>query len=293
MPVAMTAIWAMLVGVAGMLVNEPPPGDVILLFQPGEETGEGAKVMLDTEALQRVRMIFAGHMTRHYRVGEIMVPRGLVSARSDRFSIRIEGRGGHGARPHEGIDAVVAAGALIMGIQTLVSREVDPFHPSVVSIGTVQAGDAPNVIAGEASLEGIIRTTNDQSRDRIIDGLHRIARATGEAHSARVDVSLRTMCPPVINDEEPTELARRAALRVVGEERLVLTEEPSMGADDFSYYLEQIPGCYVRFGARRDDWPDIPLHSPRFDFDENLLKVGAAYYDSLVREALNALTQRR
>lgn len=276
---------AMVLGAAALLKAAPPPGDVVLIFQPGEETGRGARVVIEAGALDGVGMVFAGHMTRHHRTGKIVVPRGLVSAHSDLFAIRVHGQAGHGARPHEGVDAVVAAGALIQAIQTLVSREVDPFHPAVVSIGKVAAGDAANVIAEHALLEGIIRTIQDGTRRRIVGGLERMARATGAAHNARVDVEVITMCPAVVNTPRETEVARRAACRVVGDAGLLLMEAPSMGADDFSYYLEHVRGCYVRFGARREGWPEIPLHSPEFDFDEESLKVGATFFDALVREA--------
>jgi amidohydrolase len=276
---------AIVLGAAAMLKAAPPRGDVVLIFQPGEETGRGARVVIEAGALDGVGMIFAGHMTRHHRTGEIVVPKGLVSARSEQFAIRVQGRAGHGARPHEGVDAVVTAGALILAIQTLVSREVDPFHPAVLSIGKVAAGDAPNVIADHALLEGIIRTTQDGTHQRILGGLERMAYGTAAAHNAHVDVEVTTMCPAVVNPPRETEIARRAACRVVGDAGLLLMEAPSMGADDFSYYLEQVPGCYVRFGARGEGWPEIPLHSPEFDFDEESLKVGATFFDALVREA--------
>jgi amidohydrolase len=277
---------AMLLGAAALLRADPPPGDTVLIFQPAEEGGKGAVVMVEAGALEGVDMIFAGHMTRHYHVGQVMVPRGLVSAQADRLRFRLKGRGGHGARPYEGSDAVVPTAALIMALQALVTRETDPFHPSVVSIGTLRAGSAHNAIAEEAELDGIIRTAVPATRERIVAGIERMARALGEAYDARIEVDIEAVYPPVVNRPAEAELARDAARAVVGEENVLVDEMPSMGAEDFSFYLAEVPGCYVRFGARRPEEPNIPLHSPNFDFAETLLPVGASFFARVVREAI-------
>ncbi|KOP26303.1 peptidase M20 [Hapalosiphon sp. MRB220] len=277
---------AMVLGAAALLKENPPPGNVIFIFQPAEEKGAGAKVMIQSGALEGVNAIFGGHVTRHYQVGEIMVAKGVITAQSDGFTIRVKGRGGHGARPHEAVDAVVVAGLLIMAVQTLVSREINPAYPSVVTIGKVEAGSAGNVIAEEAILEGTIRTTNLDVQNYIIDGLKRIATAVGELHNARVEVEIRHGYLPVINTGKETEIARRAVVDILGSKGLVTMDHPSMGAEDFSFYLLHVPGCYVRFGACQQGCENIPLHSPSFDFDEEALKVGAAFFDRVVREAI-------
>ena len=277
---------AMVLGAAALLKADPPPGNVVLIFQPAEERGGGARVTIEAGALEGVRAIFGGHITRHYRVGEVMVASGTITAQSDGFTIRVKGRGGHGARPHEAVDAVVVAGLLIMAVQTLVSREINPAHPSVVTIGKVEAGSAGNVIAEEANLYGSIRTTEPEVRKHIVQGLQRMAKAVGDLHNARVQVEIREGYPPVINTAKEAEIARRAVLKTLGEEGLVAMDQPSMGSEDFSYYLLHVPGCYVRFGARREGWENIPLHSPSFDFDEQAMKVGAAFFDQVAREAL-------
>ncbi len=211
---------------------------------------------------------------------------GVITAFADGFTIAVHGRGGHGARPHEAVDAVVVAALLVMAIQTLVSRETNPAYPSVVTVGKVQAGSAPNVIAEDAILHGTIRTTRPDVRTRILDGLRRMARAIGELHGANVSVGAQEGYTPVVNTPLEADIARRAALKVVGERGLVAMEHPSMGSEDFSFYLQEIPGCYVRFGACREGWENIPLHSSCFDFDEEALKIGAAFFDQVVREAL-------
>ncbi|MCO6427315.1 M20 family metallopeptidase [Nitrosomonas communis] len=275
----------MVLGAAALLKVSPPPCHVLFIFQPAEEKGGGARVVLESGALQGVSAIFGGHVTHHYRVGEIMVADGVITAQSDRFSIHIKGKGGHGARPHEATDAIVITGLLIAAMQTLVSREINPVYPAVVTIGTVHAGSAPNVIAAEAILEGSIRTTLPEVRDRIHNGLKRMARAMGELHNAKVEIDITQGYPPVVNTTRETYIAYRAAQKVVGHAGLMTLDHPSMGSEDFSYYLQKIPGCYVRFGARRHENEYIPLHSPEFDINEEVLKVGAAFFDEVVREA--------
>ncbi|WP_022947710.1 M20 metallopeptidase family protein [Methylohalobius crimeensis] len=277
---------AMLLGAAHLLQEASPPGRVLLVFQPAEEKGGGSRVIIRSGALQGVRAIFGGHVTHHYRVGEIMVGEGVVTAQSDGFTIRIRGRGGHGARPHEAIDAVVIAGFLITAFQTLISRETDPLHPSVVTIGRVEGGSAANVIAEEAILEGSLRTTWPEARGHLHAGMRRMVKALAELHQAEIDLEIREGYPPVVNSPLETRIARRAIAEVVGEKHLVPMEHPSMGSEDFAFYLEQLAGCYVRFGARLRENEYIPLHSPAFDIDEAVLKVGADYFAQVAWEAL-------
>ncbi|MVF21603.1 amidohydrolase [Methylocaldum sp. BRCS4] len=279
---------AMVLGAAALLKDDPPPGNVLLIFQPAEERGGGSRIILRSGALSGVKAIFGGHVTGHYRVGEIMVAPGVLTAQSDGFLIRIQGRGGHGARPHEAVDAVVVAGLLIVAMQTLVSREVNPVYPSVITIGQVSAGSAPNVIAETATLRGSIRTTLPEVRKHLLEGLERMAKGIGDLHNARIEVIVNEGYPPVVNTLVESEIARRAAGKIVGEKGLVSMEYPSMGSEDFAYYLQEIPGCYVRLGARREGWEHIPLHSPAFDFDEEVLKIGAAFFDRVARDAIEA-----
>jgi len=277
---------AMVLGAAALLAESPPDGNVLFVFQPAEERGGGARVVLNSGAIDGITAIFGGHVTHHYRVGEIMVAEGVITAQSDRFTIRVQGRGGHGARPHEATDAVVITGMLISAIQTLVSREINPIYPSVVTIGRIEAGSAPNVIAENAVLEGSIRTTLPEVRNHLHAGLERMAAALGDLHNARVSVAIEPGYPPVVNTRREASICHRTAREVVGEHGLMSMDHPSMGSEDFSYYLAKVPGCYVRFGARRHAHEYIPLHSPEFDIDEEVLKVGASYFDALARAAL-------
>ena len=276
---------AMLIGAAEMLSSDPPPGPVNLIFQPAEESGGGARTAIKDGALRNVAAIFAGHVTHEYVTGKIMVRDGSVTAQSDRFVIQVRGKGGHGARPHEAIDAVVICGFLITALQTLVSRETNPLHSAVVTIGRVHAGSAANVIAEEAELEGSMRTFRPEVRHHIQQGMERMVSAAAELHDAEIHISFNAGYPPVINEPGATAVARAAAREVVGNDYVVGAEFPSMGSEDFSYYLERVRGVFVRFGARHPDWEPVPLHSPVFDIDENVLSVGMRFYDRVARLA--------
>ena len=245
--------------------------------------------MIRAGALAGVSAIFGSHVTHHYRTGQIMVTEGVVTAQSDRFVVRVRGKGGHGARPHEAVDAVIVAGFLISALQTLVSRETDPLHPTVVTIGRVQAGTAANVIAEEAVLEGSIRTTVEATRARVLNGIRRMAAAAGTLHDAVVTAELFEGYPPVVNTSREAAICRRAAERVFGVPGVLPQEHPSMGSEDFAFYLRETPGCFIRFGARKEGWDYVPLHSPAFTVDEDVLPLGASFFAESVHEAQRSL----
>jgi hippurate hydrolase len=276
----------MVLGAAATLAEQPPHGNVVFVFQPAEERGGGSRVMIEAGALEGVRAIFGGHVTHEWPTGKIMIRKGAMTAQSDRFQIAIRGKGGHGARPHEAIDAVVIAALLITTLQTLVSRQTNPVHPSVITVGKVAAGTAPNVIAESAELEGTIRTTFPESRDHIHRGIRRMAEAMGELHEADIRLELQEGYPPVINTPGEVTLVRKCVRELYGPDALTTSPHASMGSEDFSYYLQHVPGAFFRFGARRPDWEPIPLHSPRFDIDEAVLGIGAEFFDALARRAL-------
>jgi hippurate hydrolase len=276
---------AMLLGAAHLLHKNPPPGPVRLVFQPAEESGGGARVAIKDGALENVGLIFAGHVTHEFVTGKIMVRDGSVTAQSDGFTIRVSGKGGHGARPHEAVDAIVVSSFLITALQTLVSRETNPLHHSVITIGSIHAGSAGNVIAENAELCGTIRTSRPEVRKHIHHGMRRMVSAAAELHNAKIEIDIRQGYPPVVNESGATAIARLAAVDIVGEKSVVSSEFPSMGSEDFAFYLQQCAGCFVRFGARKSDWEPIPLHSPSFDIDECVLEIGACFFDRVARLA--------
>lgn len=280
---------AILLGAASLLAREKLPGRVKLIFQPAEEKGNGAKLVIEEGGLAGVQAIFAGHIDRHFEVGQIAAEPGLICAYTDPFKIKIFGRGGHASRPHETVDSIVVASLLVMSIQTLVSREVNPSFPTVVSVGRIQGGTAGNVIAEEAVLEGTIRSTHPDVRAQIINGLSRMVASMESLYNARAEIIYGEGLPPVINHPAAAELAREAATLVTGERRVVAQLYPSLGGEDFAYYLQEIPGCLVRFGARKAELGEAPAHSPFFDFDEAVLPVGAAFLAQVAWSALEKI----
>ncbi len=273
---------AILLGAATLLAAEEElPVPVKLVFQPAEETGKGAKAVVETGLLDDVAMIFGGHIDRHYPLGTIIVNDGAVNASSDQFSIKIDGKGGHGGRPHETVDAVVVGSLLVTALQTIVSREVNPAHPSVVSIGTFKAGTAHNVISDHAMLTGTIRAQDPEVRSYLHESVRRICSAIGQLHGADVVPDIAMGTPPVINSPEMANLAREAACGVVGSDSVRGLDVANMGAEDFAYYMERFAGCYVRFGTVIEGQDVWPAHSSRFDFDERTLGIAAAYYHRL------------
>lgn len=285
---------SMLLGAAALLARESNlPAPVRLIFQPAEETAEGAKAMMEAGVLDGVGLIFGGHLDRHFPCGTVAVTDGPVNASSDFFQIEIEGKGGHAARPHEAIDAVVVGSLLVMALQTIVSREVNPAHPSVVTVGRFDAGTAGNVIASHATLEGSIRAQEYPVREGLHRSIERIARSIGELHDASVKVSIGLGTPPLINPPDVAEVAREAVRTSLGDGALRKLEIANMGGEDFAYYMEEVPGCYVRFGSLVPGKEGFPAHSSRFDFDEEALSVGATFFHSVALTAGRVLARQR
>jgi hippurate hydrolase len=274
----------MLLGAAELLTADPPPGPVRLIFQPAEEVGTGAEAVIEAGALDGVAAIFGGHLDIHFPAGTIFVTPGPVAASTDLLRIRIAGRGGHAARPHETVDAVVVASHVVLALQHVVSRGIDPAEAAVITIGRLQAGEVANAIAGSAVLEGSIRAFKADVRERLLAEAERIARATAALHGAAAEVEVERGTPPVVNDDRTTDLARWAAIEVAGPERVAALPGANMAGEDFSFYQERVPGCYVRYGASPAG-PAHPNHSSRFDFDEAALGWGAAWLAEVARVA--------
>ncbi|MEN0062664.1 MAG: M20 family metallopeptidase [Myxococcota bacterium] len=276
---------SMLVGAAELLLATPPPLPVRLLWQPAEEVGRGALAMIEAGALEGVGLIFGGHVDRGYPPGVLVVTDGVVNASTDTFTIRIQGRQGHGARPHEALDAIVVGGQLVTALQTIVSREVDPSSPSVITVGQFEAGTAPNVIAGSATLSGTIRSHDRAIRNHLCSALQRMASAMGQLHGAVIETEIIEGTPPLRNAPEPTELARRAAVAVVGEDQVEPLRASNMGGEDFAWYLDHVPGAYIRYGTQVPGREHFPAHSGGFDIHEDALAVGAQWLDQVARVA--------
>lgn len=284
------ATWA--VAAAALLARQPATGDVLIVLQPAEETGKGAPAILESGALDAVRAIFGGHVDRRFPVGDIVADEGPLAASADTFEIELVGQGAHAARPHESADPIVGLGAVIGALQTIVSRRLNPANPGVVTIGTVRAGTASNVIPDRAILTGTVRAVDAASRRLMLDEVKRIAESTANVHrlSARVALDLGT--PPIVNPPNATAWARRAAASLLGEGHVVPLGFLNLAGEDFAHYMERIPGCFLRIGAREPGGPVVPAHAPRFYAAEESIFVGAAVLAETARIASKELASR-
>jgi len=263
-----------------------PPGTLRMLFQPAEEGEGGAQAMVAAGVMDGVDVASGVHLWNELPVGTLGVRAGPLMAAVDRLRIVVRGRGGHGGKPHRSADPVVAAAHVITALQTIVSREVSPTQAAVVTLGSVHGGQAFNVIPDEVTLTGTIRTFDAELRRSMPARVARVASGIAEGLGGRAEVEVRAGNPPVVNDPAVAEMARRAAVRVVGEENVV-EPEPTMGGEDMAVYFERAPGCFVFVGsANPGRGLDQPHHSPRFDFDEDALLVGTQFLLEMAKEAL-------
>lgn len=284
------ATWA--VAAAALLLDRPATGDVLVVLQPAEETGQGADAVMASGALDGARAIFGGHVDRRFAVGQVVADEGPLAASADTFEIELVGEGAHAARPHEAADPIVAAAAVISALQTIVARRLNPATPGVVTVGVVHAGSAPNVIPDRATLGGTIRAVDDRSRRLMLEELRRIATSVAAAHRVEARVSVAGGTPPIVNPPETTRWAREAAVRIVGERNVVPLGFLNLAAEDFASYMQRIPGCFLRIGAREPGGDVIPAHAPRFYAAEESIFVGAAVLAECARVASAAVEGR-
>lgn len=277
------ASWA--VGAAMLLARAPAAGDVLVVFQPAEELGDGARAILDSGALANVAAIFGGHVDRRFEVGQVVAQAGALAASTDTFEIEIVGAGAHGARPHESADPIVAAAAIVGALQTLVSRRLDPAQPGVVTVGTINAGTASNIIPDRARLTGTIRATTVQARTLLTRELERVVGAVATAYGVRATTSLSGGTPPIVNPEKMAALAALAVTTMLGDAALVPLGTTNMGGEDFAVYMETIPGCFMRIGAREPGGRVIAAHSPEYYAAEGALFIGATVLAEAARLA--------
>jgi amidohydrolase len=267
-----------------VLAARRPRGSVRMLFQPAEEGEGGAQAVMADGVLEGVDVVLGVHLWNELPVGTLGVKAGPLMAAVDRLRIVVHGQGGHGGKPHRA--AVVAAAHVVTALQAIVAREVSPVAAAVVTLGSIHGGQAFNVIPDDVTLTGTIRTFDEELRRSMPERITRIASGVAAAFRCRAEVEVKTGNPAVVNHPDVAELARRAAVRVVGEANVV-EPEPTMGGEDMAVYFERAPGCFVFVGsANPARGLDEPHHSPRFDFDEDALPIGAEF---LIQAALEAL----
>jgi amidohydrolase len=282
---------AMLLGAAECLAarRDRLAGAVKLVFQPAEEGPGGARPMIEAGVLEspRVDAAFGIHLLNDYPVGTVALRPGALMAATDRISLVVRGRGGHGAAPHQTIDAVLVAAHVVTALQAIAAREVAPAVPVVVTIGTIHGGFRYNVIAPEVELTGTVRSFDAALRKELPGRIERIARGVAAAFGAEVTAEYDFGYPATVNEPGMTALVREAAAQVVGAAGVVGDMTPLMGGEDMSYFLEAVPGCFAFIGsANAARGLAHPHHSPRFDFDEAALPIGVQLFVRVVERYL-------
>ena len=263
-------------------------GVVHFIFQPAEEGLGGGRVMVEEGLFDRFPCdaVYGAHNDTYLPVGTITAVEGSVSAASDRFWIRITGKGGHAARPHRTIDPIVIGSHVVLALQSVVARRVDPLHSAVLSITQFHAGSTGNVIPQEAVLNGTVRTLNPKVQDEVEQMLTDMAIATAAAHGGQAVVEYTRGYPPVVNAATPTERAALAATKLVGADKVIRQRPPGMGGEDFSFMALRVPGCFVRFGQADGETGSTPVHHPQYDFNDDILPIGASFWSTLVAQEL-------
>ena len=253
-------------------------GTVRCIFQPAEEAEPlGAREVLKAGHLEGVEGILALHVDPDLPAGTVGVHAGALLAGGQEFTVRVRGRAAHGARPHQGIDAIVAAAAVVQQLQTIPSRRIDPLDPVVVTVGRIEGGTARNIIAEEVRLDGTFRVLDEGLRGEVERLIREVAEGAARAHGAEAVLETKRGEPVLVNDRGMTDLVRRAAADVLGTDKVVEVERPSMGSEDFAYYVERVPGAMFRLGVRNEALGfAAPIHHPEFGIDERSLPVGAA-----------------
>ncbi len=278
----------MLLGAAQQLAKTRQfNGTVQLVFQPAEEAGKGsgAQRMIEDGLFERFPCdaIFGLHNTPGVPAGTFGFGSGPFMSASDSALITIHGRGGHAARPHQTVDPVLIAGSLVMALQSVVSRNIDPRQTAIVTIGSLHAGSASNVIPDVATLGLSIRSFDAEVRERLEERIRALVTAHVQGYGGTVEIDYERGYPVVVNTEAETRFAAQVAEELVGAERVVAPFPPVTGSEDFAYYLLKKPGCFLRLG----NGDGAMLHNPKYDFNDELLTVGAAYWTRLAERYLS------
>lgn len=279
---------AILLGAAQMIVERRDllSGTIVLCFQPAEEGKGGARAMIEDGVLDdpHVERVYGLHLTSYYRTGLVLMRPGPVMASSDSIEVTIHGRGGHGASPHQTVDPILTSAYFVSQLQSVVSRNVDPIEPAVVTIGAIHGGTIHNVIPDDVTLLGTVRAFSEAEREQMKPRIERVLSGCCAAEGASYDYRYIERYPVTVNDAAQTAYVRELALRTVGPERTA-DLVPTMGAEDFSFMLQRRPGCFFFVGSQSDERTAVPHHNARFALDEACLKTGVQMMVALALDA--------
>ena len=262
-------------------------GTVYFIFQPAEEGGGGGRVMVEEGLFERfpVEAVYGLHNAPRYPTGKFFTRPGPVMAAAASFDLHVTGRGAHAARPESGLDAIVAAAHVVTALQSVVSRTISPFDTAVVSVTQIHGGDAYNIIPEDVQIRGNCRSYRTEVMDQIEATIRRVAENTAAAYGTTARLDFRRGYPPLVNHARETEIACDAAALVVGEPNVDRSGAPRMASEDFSYMLEARPGAFIFLG-NGDSEGSCDVHNPRYDFNDEILAVGASYFARLVETTL-------
>lgn len=279
---------AMLLGAAELLSTDRNfDGTVHLIFQPGEEGGAGARVMMN-EGLFKIfpcQAVFALHNWPALPQGQMGTKIGPIMASGITFEVIVRGKGGHAALPHTTIDPVLIACSIVTQLQTLVSRRIDPLDAAVLTIGKIEAGTSPNIIPAEARIFGTCRTLTDESQSLLLEGVNRISCYIAEAHSAQAEVIINNGgYPNTANHAKEAKFMASIMLDMVGEKNANTNVTPAMTAEDFGFMLQEVPGAYGWIGNGNDEFSGSDLHSTSYDFNDKNLELGSYFWEKLARQ---------
>lgn len=280
---------AMLLGAARILAEGKQSfrGNVVFLFQPAEELAQGAKAMIEAGALEGVDAVFGIHVWSGLPTGTVSIEPGPRMASIDIFKVTVRGKGGHGSAPHQGIDTIVPAALMVLGFQSIVTKELDARNPVVLSIGQIHGGTRFNIIADETWMDGSVRCFDPAIQDMVEEKMKRVAQLTAEAHRATVEFQYTRGCPVTFNDPKLTELAQQVARAELGEGSLKHLE-PLTGSEDFSFFASKVPGTFAFLGTGNEaKGTTYPQHHPQYNIDEDALEVGTRLYVAFARAFLN------
>lgn len=279
---------AMLAGAARLLAGrrEALAGEVVFMFQPGEELYGGAEIML-REGMPRADAAFALHVSPQIPTGRVASRPGAIMASFDDFEIDVVGRGGHASMPSDCVDPIPIAAELVLALQSFVTREIPATDPGVLTVSQIHGGTTNNVIPDRVELTGTMRALSDRTRARMIEALPRIAEGIAATHRAKATVRIQGGYPVVENDPGFEDFARETAAALLGERAPILLPSPVMGAEDFAYVLQRSPGAMVLLGVRPPNTEDpAPCHSSRMQLDENAMAIGAALHATVAARFL-------
>ena len=276
---------SMLLGAAKYLAETRNfAGSAVVIFQPAEEGGGGGKAMVQDGMMDRfgITEVYGMHNLPGMPVGQFGVRSGPIMAAADKFEIKIEGKGAHAAMPHLAIDTVLIGSQLVTGLQSIVSRNVDPLESAVLSVTTFHAGDAFNVLPQDAVLRGTVRTFNPEIQDHVQERMQAVVNAFASMHGATITLSYQRGYPVTRNHATETDFAAQIASEIAGSDRVNRSIAPMMGAEDFSYMLNERPGCFIFIG----NGPSAGLHHPAYDFDDSVIPLGVSYWARLVETGM-------